>query len=597
MMAGFAKKRRSANPQALLRNLAGLKPGAPVGFLPAVPHNPAAERALYDLRAFALRSLDTEFLTAIRPLQPEPALMLDAGIDAIGYAAFVLSRLQHEYAGVHNNLDALHGLLLGTAPRPEIINFDLQAFLIVLSAAREILPALAAKTAALEPLLTEAKIFAIPGRRPPEYAKLIRRIYGRRAQFAKFFGGTNELNEVVARFFPLLHQEPDETVFSYSQMKERIRAARENLQREQPETTRKSKSNSSGRISKKQHVPGRKRRAPPNVAYYGAPSDAVTDRTTRGQASSMRTVPGFIKDLYWEHGRELAREQKAWLRLARETRAAKSSMRWIPSENGTRIGNLAQKIINPFDAPQAQALIEEAQEERKTIATILVNLSCSMENGGRDALAYMIADRFGDLLTKGEIPTEILGHTTTGDVIENVIRRNRPIHYVIFKTRREPHNLSTVHRLCSIFDTQMHYFSYDGEAILKCCDEIKKSAAEQRIVFVVTDGGPPSGSFISKRGNDIGYFSTRHYRDVVAHIEAEENVVIVGVSIGEDVSDIFSRSVRIDSVQDIYEKLSPYALAMMRNLNEQKRPSSLPRLRGWRRAEKPGPSLPGEDAC
>jgi hypothetical protein len=199
MMPGFAKKRRLSKSTGLLRSLAGLKPGAPVGFLPAVPHNPGAERALYDLRAFALRSLDTEFLTAIRPLQPEPAHMLDAGVDAIGYAAFVLSRLQHEYAGVHTNLDALHRFLLSTAPGPEVTNFDLQAFLIVLSAAREVLPALATKTAALEPLLTEENIFAIPGRRrPPEYAKLIRRIYGGRAQFAKFFGGSNELNEVVA---------------------------------------------------------------------------------------------------------------------------------------------------------------------------------------------------------------------------------------------------------------------------------------------------------------------------------------------------------------------------------------------------------------
>ena len=70
--------------------------------------------------------------------------MLDAGIDVIGYAAFVQSRYR-EYAGIHKNLAALHDYLLDT-PEPEIINYDLQAFLITLRAAREAMPALAATT-------------------------------------------------------------------------------------------------------------------------------------------------------------------------------------------------------------------------------------------------------------------------------------------------------------------------------------------------------------------------------------------------------------------------------------------------------------------
>ena len=83
------RKRPLANPQDVLRSLAGLKSDSPVGFLPSVPSNPKAERAFLDLRAIALRFLDMEFLTAIRPSHSDPAYMLDAGIDVIGYAAFV----------------------------------------------------------------------------------------------------------------------------------------------------------------------------------------------------------------------------------------------------------------------------------------------------------------------------------------------------------------------------------------------------------------------------------------------------------------------------------------------------------------------------
>jgi cobalamin biosynthesis protein CobT len=106
-------------------------------------------------------------------------------------------------------------------------------------------------------------------------------------------------------------------------------------------------------------------------------------------------------------------------------------------------------------------------------------------------------------------------------------------------------------------------------------------------MLVVTDGDP-SGTYISRRGDDIGYFTARHFRDVVAHIEAERIVEIIGVPIKADVSRIFSRSVRIDSVEDIYRKLSPFILALLRELNEHKRPSANgaldPRMVAHRRA-------------
>jgi hypothetical protein len=128
-MRGNAKKRRLANPQDVLRNLGGLKSDISLGFLPVIPGNPKAEHALYDLRAIGLHFLDVEFLAAIRPAHLQPAYMLDAGIDVVGYAAFVQSRYR-DYAGIHENLGALHDYLLDDS-EPEIINYDLQTFLIL----------------------------------------------------------------------------------------------------------------------------------------------------------------------------------------------------------------------------------------------------------------------------------------------------------------------------------------------------------------------------------------------------------------------------------------------------------------------------------
>ncbi len=567
------KRRLLANPRDVLRSLAGLKSDSAVGFLPVIPSNPKAEHALYDLRAIALHFLDMEFLTAIRPSHSEPAYMLDAGIDAIGYAAFVQSRYQ-EYAGIQNNLGALHEYLLNT-PEPDIVNYDLQAFLVTLRAAREAMPALAAATAALEPLLTEERIFRTSGR-PPEYGKLLRRIHHQRQQFAKFFGELSDLNEIVAAFFPLLQEEPDETVLSYREMKEKIRAAHGSARRTQPDATNKDEGKES-RKDRKQRAPSLKRktepRARPTLNYYRAASAAVTDRITRAQDFRVWAVPASIKELYEQHGRELTKAQRSWLQYAKETWPTKSTMRWVPSdEGGIVLGYLTQKVIDPVSSPPEVTLIEEAQEEQETVASLLLDVSCSMQVDERYKLTYMIADRLSDFLTKGDVATEIIGHTTTGEIIPNVIGRNRPMHYIVFKTREEPHNLSTVHRLCSILHTGMHYFGYDGEATLWCYERLKKSRAKRRVMFVVTDGDP-SGTYMSKKGDEISYFTARHFRDVVALIEAEKKVEIVGVPIKTDVSRIFSRSIRIDCIEDIYRKLSPFILALLRELNEQKKPS------------------------
>ena len=288
----------------------------------------------------------------------------------------------------------------------------------------------------------------------------------------------------------------------------------------------------------------------------------------------MWTVPASIKELYEQHGRELAKAQRSWLQYAKETWPTKSTMRWVPAdEDGFLLGYLTQKIIDPVSSPPKMNLIEEAQEEQETIASLVLDVSCSMQVDERYKLAYMVADRLSDFLTKGEVATEIIGHTTTGEIIPNVIGRNRPMHYIVFKTREEPHNLSTVHRLCAILHTGMHYFGYDGEATMWCYERLKKSRAKRRIMFVVTDGDP-AGHISARRATTSAISPARHFRDVVAFIEAEKNVEIIGVPIKADVSGIFSRSVRIDFVEDIYRKLSPFALALLRELNEHKRPSA-----------------------
>jgi hypothetical protein len=572
-MRGQANKRHiSVNPEDMLKNLAGLtgpKRNTPVGSLPAIPWDPKAEQALkgfYDLRALALRFLDTEFVTAIRPAHTEQAYMFDAGLDAMGYVAFASSEYA-KYSGIQQNLQALQGYLLKT-PNLQIMQYDLAAFLVVLRAARETLPELAAGTLDLEPLLTEQRIFQLSGKRPSEFSGIIRGLFNKRQQFAKFFHPLNALNEALAAFFPLLQHEPDKTILDYRALMEKIRAVSKNAGAGAIKEPVSNKQPGSGR---KRAAPRKKRHANgevPNLDRYLPVADSVTDRVTRpDQFASWPIVPATIKDLYLQHARELTRTQRTWDRYAKDTWPANSTTRWqIVDEGGSRPLHLTQTVINPFSQPLEVKLIEKAQQERQTEAIFLFNLSVSMQEDERYLLSFMVADRFSELLTRGGIPTEIIGHTTTGEAIPRVTGRNRSMLYLLFKTREEPHNLLTIQRLCSVLDTQMHYLSYDGEAMMWTYDRLKNSPAKHRLLFVVTDGDI-SGTYINKKNNELRNAATNYFRDVVALIEAENFIDVIGVPIKADVDGIFSRSVRIDSIEDIYKKLSPYVLKMLREFN------------------------------
>lgn len=571
-MRGQGKKRHfSANPEDTLKSLAGLtgrKRNIPVGFLPAIPWDRSAEQALkgfYDLRALALRFLDTEFVTAVRPVHAEQAYMFDAGLDAMGYVAFAGSEYA-TYAGIQRNLDALHAYLLKT-PNPEIVQYDLAAFLIVLRAARETLPDLAARTLDLEPLLAAERIFQLSGKRPAEFSGILRGLFNKRRQFAEFFHPLSALNDAVAAFFPLLQLDPDETILNYRALLEKIRAANNGAgaTRDPYISTKRPESR------QQRSAPRKKRRAsgaPPNLDRYLPVANAVVDRVTRpDQFASWPVVPATIKDLYLRHARGLGRTQRAWERYARETWPAKSTMRGqIVDEGGSRPLHLTQAVIDPFSQPLEVKLIEEAQQERQIEAIFLVNLSVLMQEGGRYLLSFMVADRFSELLTRGGIPTEIVGHTTIGEPIPRVTGRNRSMLYLRFKGREEPHNLSTIQRLCSVLDTRMHYLSYDGEAMMWAYDRLKKSPARHRLLFVVTDGNV-SGTYVNKSNKELRNATKNHFRDIVALVEAEKRVDVIGVSIKADVDDIFRRSVRIDSIDDIYKKLSPFVLKLLRDFD------------------------------
>lgn len=575
-MLGVVRTASLVDPEHLVRlqaRLIGKRKNVAIGSLPTVPWDPKAVpalRGLYDLRAIALRFLDAEFVAAIRPVHTEPGCMFDAGIDAIGYAAFALSEYR-QYPGIQNNLNALQGYLTKT-PDLLIEQYDLSAFLIVLRAAREAIPELAARTSALEPLLNEDRIFLMSKKMPSEYSKLLRRLYNNRGELGALFkkldrkrlGEVNvELNEVVAALFPLLQQEPDEVRLGYQALADKIRSTSGGPEGDHQVVADKQ-------VAKKRKKPASRHKyvMRTDLGYYLPAAAAITDRVTRpDQFVSYPKVPDTIKAQYARCAREHVKAQKIWDGYAKETWAAKSTMRWqIVEEGGSRPVSLERIIMDPLGQPLEMKLVEEALEERKTEAAFMINLSASMQENDRYKLGFMLADRFSELLTRGDIPSEIIGHTTIGKDVRNVVGRNRAMLYLLFKERDEPYSIHTRQRLCCLLDTSMHRQSYDGEALLEVYRRLLKSPARHKLLFVGTDGGF-SGMYMSRRGKPDRYITTDYFRDVVALIEREKKVELIGVPLMADVDGVFKRFVRLDSMQDIYTKLSPYILDLLRSFN------------------------------
>jgi hypothetical protein len=125
----------------------------------------------------------------------------------------------------------------------------------------------------------------------------------------------------------------------------------------------------------------------------------------------------------------------------------------------------------------------------------------------------------------------------------------------------------------------MHYLSYDGEAMMWSYNRLKNSPAKHRLLFVVTDGDI-SGTYISKNNKELRNAATNYFSRCRRPYRSQKLVDGIGVPIKADVDGAFSRSVRIDSIEDIYKKLSPHVLKILREFkNDEGEAAKARRLR------------------
>ena len=88
----------------------------------------------------------------------------------------------------------------------------------------------------------------------------------------------------------------------------------------------------------------------------------------------------------------------------------------------------------------------------------------------------------------------------------------------------------------------------DGEAIMWAFNRLKKRKEERKILMVISDGAPVDDSTLSVNSGD---YLEKHLKKVVKFVESKDDVEILAIGIGHDVSRYYSRAIKITDVQEL----------------------------------------------
>ena len=88
----------------------------------------------------------------------------------------------------------------------------------------------------------------------------------------------------------------------------------------------------------------------------------------------------------------------------------------------------------------------------------------------------------------------------------------------------------------------------DGEAIMWAYNRLKKRKEERKILMVISDGAPVDDSTLSVNSGD---YLEKHLKKVVKFVENKDNIEILAIGIGHDVSRYYNKAIKITDVQEL----------------------------------------------
>jgi cobaltochelatase CobT len=219
-------------------------------------------------------------------------------------------------------------------------------------------------------------------------------------------------------------------------------------------------------------------------------------------------------------------------------------------------GRLARVVINPMQALSYKRELDT--EFRDTVVTLLIDNSGSMR-GRPITVAAMCGDIMARTLERCAVKVEVLGFTTRawkgGQSREKWVQEGKArnpgrlndLRHIVYKSadspwRRARKNLGLMLREGLLKE------NIDGEALLWAYRRLLVRPEHRRILMVISDGAPVDDSTLSV---NPGNYLEKHLREVIRDIEARNQVELIAIGIGHDVTRYYRRAVTIVDAEEL----------------------------------------------
>ena len=217
---------------------------------------------------------------------------------------------------------------------------------------------------------------------------------------------------------------------------------------------------------------------------------------------------------------------------------------------------LPRIIMDPYNSLSFKK--EKDLEFKDTVVSLLIDNSGSMR-GRPITIAALCADILSRTLERCSVKVEILGFTTKNwkggksrelwnkkEKIKHPGRLN-DLRHIIYKSadsqwRQSKKNLGLMLKEGILKE------NIDGEAIMWAYSRLKKRKEERKILMVISDGAPVDDSTLSVNSGD---YLEKHLKKVVKFVENKEDIEILAIGIGHDVSRYYKRAIKITDVQEL----------------------------------------------
>ena len=220
------------------------------------------------------------------------------------------------------------------------------------------------------------------------------------------------------------------------------------------------------------------------------------------------------------------------------------------------VARLTRVVTNPMHALSYKR--ERDADFRDTVVTLLIDNSGSMR-GRPITVAAMCADILARTLERCAVKTEILGFTTRawkgGQSRERWVQEGKPrnpgrlndLRHIVYKPADAPWRRSR-RAMGLMLREGLLKENIDGEALNWAYRRLLSRTEHRRILMVISDGAPVDDSTLSV---NPGNYLERHLREVIKEIETRNQVELIAIGIGHDVTRYYRRAVTIVDAEEL----------------------------------------------